>query len=1013
MKATKSLRAGALLLLVQVLFSWSHTAHSQGSVTPLQGGGARTVQLGGQTYVLENHVMRVMRGQLAKVNLPGATGVITPACGAFFNGQKMPECANQPAVFEQPAQGTCPAGTIFDIGRWSCWKCPPGFTRGGAAVDSDRACERTATAAERGNKPEFQAAALVGDRCPAGAFFDTIGGGSCWACPPEHNMNLLVHVQAGDKCTRPARHELKAAIRHQRTIWPHDCRDGRFHDIWDGGNCWSCPAGFNRKLFTHINAGDACERVIGAANAHATQRSGGNCEAGTFPHVYNFGMTNARTVCLKCPEGYDQVILEAGDSPRKCQTTTRLVFAKADQDSALTCKPGQEFDLVGLSQQDIDSRAQFRSGTKPQPVQSGTCWSCPSGYYRTLAGVKGNDACAAAGADFYYGVMREPGLFGLGGAAEVLAEILTHDARVPAGTKGLVALALDKAADTMKIAPANRNAFIQEEARKLAVAPQTSGIAAGLIYSRLLTALAEEGTATAAERRLVASFTQYVAMKRRIIAEMARVQYQVWLDTTHWRDRNQVGKNVLDRATMSAFGRPPSFEQAALLSAAGQGALGMGVSTVVGELAGAVKIPVPLLGELAALGVGLATGGYKDYTQGIEKGALSAAKTVGEIAFGVGLTAAISAAASTAIASAITASAVTAAAAGAGFSSVAVASSIAATTALAASGIGIGVGAVMIVASMQLQQLNEFLDAPVKANALLAEARETSKEDLVRMGKTGGGMIQLLTYWSAAIDAGSQLSPAQKVAHDGLVQKHVVLAKAATTQVASTAAAFTWATVPGKANDISVGANGAVWHIGTDARPGGFGIYRWVNNGWQNVPGGAVKVAVDPQGNGWVLNAGNTIYRWDGAKFVQMPGAAKEIAIGANGTVWVLGTATRPGGYEVFRWTGSAWQSVPGGATRIAVDPQGNAWVANDRKEIFRWDGRSFVKMQGLANAIGIGANGTVWHLGTNAVAGGFGLWWWNNGAWTSAPGGLTNLSVAPDGRVWGANSAKDIFRMQ
>jgi hypothetical protein len=282
------------------------------------------------------------------------------------------------------------------------------------------------------------------------------------------------------------------------------------------------------------------------------------------------------------------------------------------------------------------------------------------------------------------------------------------------------------------------------------------------------------------------------------------------------------------------------------------------------------------------------------------------------------------------------------------------------------------------------------------------------------MGKTGGGMIQLLTYWSAAIDAGSQMSAQQKASYAGLVQKHVVLAKAATTQVASSqAAAFTWGTMPGKANDISIGANGSVWHIGTDARPGGFGIYRWLNNGWSNVQGGAVKVAVDPQGNAWVANDKQAIFRWNGSSWVGMPGLAREIAVGANGSVWHIGTDARPGGFGIYRWVNNAWQNVPGGAVKVAVDPQGNAWVANDKKQIYRFNGSSFTLMPGLANEIGVGANGTVWHLGTNAVSGGYGLWWWNNGTWTSAPGGLTVLSVGPDGRVVGANSNRDIFRMQ
>src|SRR6185436_18107467 len=109
----------------------------------------------------------------------------------------------------------------------------------------------------------------------------------------------------------------------------------------------------------------------------------------------------------------------------------------------------------------------------------------------------------------------------------------------------------------------------------------------------------------------------------------------------------------------------------------------------------------------------------------------------------------------------------------------------------------------------------------------------------------------------------------------------------------------------GLAQDIGVGANGSAWHIGTDARPGGFGIYRWVNNNWQNVAGAAVKVAVDPQGNAWVVNDKRAIFRFDNGKFVQMPGLANDIAIGANGTVWVVGTDPQPGGFGLHRWDGA------------------------------------------------------------------------------------------------------------
>jgi len=36
-----------------------------------------------------------------------------------------------------------------------------------------------------------------------------------------------------------------------------------------------------------------------------------------------------------------------------------------------------------------------------------------------------------------------------------------------------------------------------------------------------------------------------------------------------------------------------------------------------------------------------------------------------------------------------------------------------------------------------------------------------------------------------------------------------------------------WAPLPGLANDIAAGKNGAIWIIGTNPVAGGFGIYHW------------------------------------------------------------------------------------------------------------------------------------------------------------------------------------------
>jgi hypothetical protein len=79
--------------------------------------------------------------------------------------------------------------------------------------------------------------------------------------------------------------------------------------------------------------------------------------------------------------------------------------------------------------------------------------------------------------------------------------------------------------------------------------------------------------------------------------------------------------------------------------------------------------------------------------------------------------------------------------------------------------------------------------------------------------------------------------------------------------------------LPGGAKDIGAGG-GQVWVIGTDPRPGGFGIYRWhagfEGNVWDGPMGGGAagyRIAVDPAGNAWVTNEQNNIFVWDGSVF--------------------------------------------------------------------------------------------------------------------------------------------------
>lgn len=68
-----------------------------------------------------------------------------------------------------------------------------------------------------------------------------------------------------------------------------------------------------------------------------------------------------------------------------------------------------------------------------------------------------------------------------------------------------------------------------------------------------------------------------------------------------------------------------------------------------------------------------------------------------------------------------------------------------------------------------------------------------------------------------------------------------------------------WQQMPGSARDVGAGG-GAVWVVGNNAAPGGYGIYRWAGSAWAPVQGGAAAISVDQVGLAWVVNSAGTVY---------------------------------------------------------------------------------------------------------------------------------------------------------
>ena len=204
-----------------------------------------------------------------------------------------------------------------------------------------------------------------------------------------------------------------------------------------------------------------------------------------------------------------------------------------------------------------------------------------------------------------------------------------------------------------------------------------------------------------------------------------------------------------------------------------------------------------------------------------------------------------------------------------------------------------------------------------------------------------------------------------------------------------------------KAQDIGAGGN-KIWATGMNQ-----GIYEQVNNQWVRRPGAAVRVAVNGDGNPYVVNNGHGIYKWINNNWTRLPGAAWDVGVSPANDLWVIGTNVVPGGYGIYNWNTATnnWTNIPGGAVRIAVGPSG-PWVVNSAGSIFERVGNAWQNRPGCAHDVGVGADNVTWVIGCDNVGGGHGIYRWNGTGWNKSSGGATNISVTRLGQPVVSNSA-------
>lgn len=151
-----------------------------------------------------------------------------------------------------------------------------------------------------------------------------------------------------------------------------------------------------------------------------------------------------------------------------------------------------------------------------------------------------------------------------------------------------------------------------------------------------------------------------------------------------------------------------------------------------------------------------------------------------------------------------------------------------------------------------------------------------------------------------------------------------------------------------KARDVATNSTGATWIISADGSPNGT-IQRSVGLALVTVPGAAVRIAVDPLGNAWVVNSAGDLYHWEKpatapATWVLSNLKAMDVGVGANGAVWAVGADHRIMGFH-----NGTWAAISGAGDRIAVDADGNPWVTNGNHDIWHWTGTGWIMVAGKA----------------------------------------------------------------
>lgn len=224
-----------------------------------------------------------------------------------------------------------------------------------------------------------------------------------------------------------------------------------------------------------------------------------------------------------------------------------------------------------------------------------------------------------------------------------------------------------------------------------------------------------------------------------------------------------------------------------------------------------------------------------------------------------------------------------------------------------------------------------------------------------------------------------------------------------------------WSILPDDASEIACNG-GKTYILDKEKRFGNHAILSWSepNKRWIERDGAATNIAVDENGNPWVVNSAGVIYNTlTNGNWNQLSGQkATDIACG-GGKTFILGKDNVNGGHSVYYRSNNSWQKKDGSGVRIAVDGNGNPWLVKDNGDVFRSNSTGNWIYVGGQKATDISCrNGKVFIIGKDSQTGGHSIYQWTGkDNWVKWIGAAKRVAVDEEGNVWVVNSNGNIFK--